>query len=137
MGFTLNSVWGQRWRMLHHHGRDYAKSHCLDVFISLHGWCKGFAIENGSIDAFDCSRYYQPMPNESIDVNYQLVEVSFDQTLPRHNIKKAPCNGAGNGEYLLWQVISHQNCNNTNSQMELFCAVMIPRFYISDFKTKT
>ena len=92
--------------MLHHHERDYAKSHCLDAFISLHGWCKDFVIENGSIDAFDCSRQYQPMPKESIDANYQVVEVSFGQTLLRHNIKKALSNRAGNGEYLLWQGIS-------------------------------
>ena len=63
-------------------------------------------MENGSIDVFDCSRQYQPMPKESIDANYQVVEVSFGQTLLRHNIKKALSNRAGNGEYLLWQGIS-------------------------------
>ena len=30
---------------------------------------------------------YCPMPKESIDANYQVVEVSFDLTLLRHNLK--------------------------------------------------
>ena len=71
-------------------------------------------MKNGSIDAFDCSRQYQPMLKESIDANYQVVEVSFGQTLLRHNIKKALYNRAGNGEYLLWQGISYKNCNEAN-----------------------
>ena len=71
-------------------------------------------MENGSIDAFDCSRQYQPRPKESIDANYQVVEVSFGQTLLRHDIKKAPSNGADNGEYLLGQGIPYEYCNYTN-----------------------
>ena len=45
-------------------------------------------MDNGSIGAFNCSRQYQPMPKESIDANYQVVKVSFAQTLLRHDIKR-------------------------------------------------
>ena len=114
IGFYAEQCTGQRWRMLRHHEQDYVKSHCLDVF-SLHGWCKAFVTENGSIDAFYCSRQYRPMHKESIDVNYQVVEVSLGQTLLRQNIKKEPSNGVGNEEYMRWQGISYQSCNDTNS----------------------
>ena len=107
--------------------RLYQKS-LLDVFISLHGWCKALVMENGSIDAFNCSRQYQPMTKESIDANYQLVGVSFGQDLLRHNIKKVSPNRAGNGEYLLWQRISCQNCKDTNSSNGNFLCSADPRF---------
>ena len=77
------------------------------------------------------------MPKEFTDANYQVVEVSFGETLLWRNIKKALSNCAGNGEYLHWQGRSNKNCNNINSPNGTFCALLIRRFYTSDFETKT
>ena len=98
------------------------KNHCSDVFMSLRGLCKAFVMGNGSIDVFDCSWQYQLMPNESIDANYQVVEVSFNQTLVQHNIKKSPSDGTGNGEYLLWQGISYQNYDTNSPNGTFLCS---------------
>ena len=93
-------------------------------------------MENGSIDVFVCSRHYQSMPKVSIDVNYQVVEVSFGQTLLRHNIKKEPSNGAGNEECLRWQGMSYQNCNDTNSPNKTFLLSADSSFIFIDFETR-
>ena len=72
-----------------------------------------------------------------MDGNYPAVEVSFGQTLLRHNIKKASSNPPGSGEYLLWQERPLQNCNKTNPPNGVFCALLIPLVYTSDFETET
>ena len=136
LGFTRNNVWGQRWCMLYHQERDRAKSHCLDAFISLHGWCKAFVMENGSIDAFDRSRYYQPMHKESIDAIYQVVEASFGQILLRHNIKKSPLTVRTTKNICAGKWYHTKTATTQIRQMELFCALLIPHFYITDFETK-
>ena len=118
--------------MLNHHVRDCAKSHCWDVFISLQGWCEAFVMENGSIDVFDCSRQYQLRPKESTNANNQVVVVSSGTS------KKAFYNHACKTENICSGKEYHTKTATTQiRQMELFCHLLIPCFYISAFETKT
>ena len=76
-------------------------------------------------------------PMSPLDANYQVMEVSFGQTLLRHNIKRRSLTVrvteniySGKGHHTIIATTQIR-------QMELFCALLIPRFYISDFETKT
>ena len=103
---TCKSVRDQGWRPQLHQGSDYDNSHCLHMLISMHGWRKAFS----SVGARDLLAYAQGVHRCELSV----MEISFDQTLPRHNIKKVSSSPWGSGEYLLYQWGSYQNYNNTN-----------------------
>ena len=74
------------------------------------------------------------MHKNSIDANYQVMEVSFGRNLLRHNNKQARSNHAGNREYLICQGRSYKKCNNSKPpNWTSLCALLIPRFYASDW----
>ena len=108
--FTCKSVRDQGWRPQHHQESDYDKGHCLYILISMYGWRKAFIMVNSSIGACDLLACAQGVYRCELSV----MEISFDQTLLRHGIKKGSSNPSGSGEYLLYQWGLYQNCN-TNS----------------------
>ena len=123
---TCKSVRDRGWRPQLHQGSDYDNSHCLHMLISLHGWRKAFIIVNSSVGACDLPAYAQGVHRCELSV----MEISFDQTLLRHNIKKVSSNPWGSGEYLLYQFGPYQNYNNTNpSYWTCMCPADSPFLY--------
>ena len=52
--FSRRNVWGQRWRLPHHHGRKLCQKSLLGYVYFLHGWGNAFSWK--SVFAIPCSR---------------------------------------------------------------------------------
>ena len=91
---------------------------CAFFFARLQ-WYKTFLIENGSIDAFDCSSQYQPMSGEAINANCLVMKVSFGQISLLHNIKEAPSNLGAAGNACSGKGIIEKLCQQKIQPVEL------------------
>ena len=83
---------GLRMALVHHHGRAYAKKNAKKslfgyAFLCNDRHCHGELLNRRLWPLQSVSSYIH---KESIYVNYQVIEVSFDQALLQHNIKKRP-----------------------------------------------
>ena len=107
-------------------------SHCLHMLISMHGWRKAFIMVNSSVGACDLLAYAQGVHRCELSV----MEISFDQTLLRHNIKRCPLT-LGAAENICSINGDHTKTTTQIHHTELVCALLIPRFYTSDFEKET